>query len=208
MRLIICVLAVIAANDVYAQERLNHTPRGALAHGGNELTVDSAIDDPPAVRLGAPPTQRSVGKISFDVLGPSRDEVVLIQGKQTEDSGRGGEFYLGLKRPFTGTTDDAMVTALTATWEDGFRFRLPISAPNLQQGESTIVVGNWFIQSPNGACRTYLRDDGNLVAYEVMQPGNWLRPYWSMYTGTIDVPCGRSAEKDPARRNAAAVGPD
>ena len=150
------------------------------------------MDDPSAVRLGAPATQRGVGKISFDVLGTARDEVVLIQGKQTEDGGRGGEFYLGLKKPFMGTTDDAMVTALTATLADGFRFNLPISAPNLQQGDGTVVVGNWFMQSPNGRCRTYLRDDGNLVAYEVMQPGNWLRPYWSIYTGMIDAPCGQS----------------
>jgi hypothetical protein len=126
-------------------------------------------------------------------MGRSREEVVLIQGKQTEDGGRGGEFYLGLKIPFTSTTDDAMGTALTATWQDGFQFRLPISAPNLQQGEGTVIVGHWFIQSPNGRCRTYLHDDGNLVAYEVMQPGNWLRPYWSMYTGMTGEPCGGDA---------------
>lgn len=200
MRLFICVLVIMAGHEAYAQQQLSDTPRGALAHGGNELTVDSTINDPPAVRLGAPQTQRSVGKISFDVLEPSRDEVVLIQGKQTEDGGRGGEFYLGLKKPFAGTTDDAMVTALTATLQEGFRFHLPISAPNLQQGDGTVVVGNWFIQSPNGRCRTYLRDDGNLVAYEVMQPGNWLREYWSMFTGLTDAPCGQAPSADRAPR--------
>ena len=190
MRLIMCVLVMAMTGDAYAQERLSETPRGAVALSGNELTVDSSVNDPPAVRLGAPATQPSLGKISFDLLDQSREEIVLIQGKQTDDGGRGGEFYLGLKKPFTVTSDDAMGTALTASWQDGFQFKLPISAPNLQQGDGTVVVGNWFIQSPNGRCRTYLLDDGNLVAYEVMQPGNWLRPYWSMYGGLTGTPCG------------------
>ena len=198
MRVMAWVAVVLLAAPAYAQETgavraqemLRDTARGTLAHGGNELEIDSKIDDPPAVRLGAPPTQRSVGKISFDVLGAARAEVVLIQGKQTEDGGRGGELYVGLKKPFGGTTDEAMITALTATVADGFRFELPIAAPNLQQGQGNVVVGNWFIQSPSGRCRTYMRDDGNLVAYEVMQPGNWLRPYWSMFTGFVDAACG------------------
>jgi hypothetical protein len=195
MRLIIGVLVLAMAGGAYAQERLSETPRGAVAISGNELTVDSSVNDPPAIRLGAPATQPSLGKISFDVLDQSREEIVLIQGKQTDDGGRGGELYLGLKKPFTATSDAAMGTALTATWQDGFQFNLPISAPNLQRGDGTIVVGNWFIQSPNGRCRTYLLDDGNLVAYEVMQPGNWLRPYWSMYGGMIAPPCGAAAAR-------------
>jgi hypothetical protein len=30
-----------------------------------------------------------------------------------------------------------------------------------------------------------MQDDGNLVTYEIMQPGNWLRPIWSSLTGVI-----------------------
>ena len=97
------------------------------------------------------------------------------------DHQRGGEFYLGLKIPGTATTDEAMFDALVATYRDGFHFNLPIYAPNLQDK----VVTSSFIQSPNGRFRTYIQDDGNLVTYEVMQPGNWLRPVWSSATGAI-----------------------
>jgi hypothetical protein len=125
-------------------------------------------------------------KISGDVVdGTRREEVVLIQLKQTGDGvpdhQRGGEFYLGLKIPGTATTDEAMFDALVATYRDGFRFNLPIYAPNLQDK----AVTTSFIQSPNGRFRTYIQDDGNLVTYEVMQPGNWLRPVWSSATGAI-----------------------
>lgn len=181
------LLAVLVAAPVCAQEKeLNDTKMGQLRHGGNAVLNDSKVDDPSEYRGGAPPTQRSLVKISGDVVeGGRREEVVLIQLKQTgegvPDGQRGGEFYLGLKIPGTGTTDDAMFDALVATYRDGFRFNLPISAPNLQG----TVVGTWYIQSPNGRFRTYMKDDGTLVTYEVMQPGNWLRPTWSSATGPI-----------------------
>ncbi|MGH9257646.1 MAG: hypothetical protein ACRD3C_24065 [Vicinamibacterales bacterium] len=190
-RIRMVVLALLGAATVYAQEKeLNDTSMGTLRHGGNAMLNDSKIDDPSEYRGGAPATQRSLVKISGDVVeGSRREEVVLIQLKQTGDGvpdhQRGGEFYLGLKIPGTGTTDHAMFDALVATYRDGFRFNLPIFAPNLQQGDGSVVVGSWFIQSPNGRFRTYLQDDGNLVTYEVMQPGNWLRPTWSSLTGVI-----------------------
>jgi hypothetical protein len=113
---------------------------------------------------------------------------VLIQGKQTEDGLRGGELYLGLKRPGAGTTDDAMFDALTATVYDGFHFHLPVYAPNLHQPVAPPSV----IVSPNGRWRTYIQDDGNLVMYEVM-PGDWLCPRWSMFTGPV-LECGSTPQ--------------
>ena len=181
------LLAVLVAAPVWAQDKeLNDTTMGQLRHGGNAVLNDSKVDDPSEYRGGAPPTQRSLVKISGDVVeGARREEVVLIQLKQTgegvPDGQRGGEFYLGLKIPGTGTTDDAMFDALVATYRDGFRFNLPIYAPNLQ----STVVGTAYIQSPNGRFRTYMKDDGTLATYEVMQPGNWLRPTWSSATGPI-----------------------
>ena len=184
-------LAVAAPVGAQDTQELNHTKVGVLTHGGNALLNDSTIDDPAEYRGGAPPTQRSLVKFSGDVNeGKRREEVVLMQFKQTGDNvpdgKRGGEFYLGLKKPGTGTTDDAMHDALVATYQDGFRFNLPISAPNLQQGDGSIVVGHWYIQSPNGRYRTYMQDDGNLMVYRVMEPGNWLCPTWSMFTGPLD----------------------
>jgi hypothetical protein len=172
-------LAFVAfASVAEAQVADNHD--GAVKVSGNELLVESKRDDPAAVRVGAPDTQRGLGKISFDILGSSRDEVVLIQGKQTEDGLRGGEFYLGLKKPGFGTTDDAMVDALVATVAGGFHFNLPIYAPNLTEGAALPTV----IVSPNGKWRTYMQDDGNLVTYEAM-PGNWFCPRWSIFTGPL-----------------------
>jgi hypothetical protein len=165
-------LAVVAPLGAQDTQELNHTKVGVLTHGGNALLNDSKIDDPAEYRGGAPPTQRSLVKFSGDV-------------NEGKDGKRGGEFYLGLKKPGTGTTDDAMHDALVATYQDGFRFNLPISAPNLQQGDGSIVVGHWYIQSPNGRYRTYMQDDGNLMVYKVMEPGNWLCPTWSMFTGPV-----------------------
>ena len=186
---------VFFAAPLRAQEahELSDTHVGVLRHGGNALLNDSKIDDPAEYRGGAPPTQRSLVKFSGDVKeGSRREEVVLMQFKQTGDNvpdgERGGEFYLGLKKPGTGTTDDAMHDALVATYRDGFRFNLPISAPNLQQGDGSVVVGNWYIQSPNGRYRTYIKDDGNLMVYKVMEPGHWLCPMWSILTGPLG-PC-------------------
>ena len=188
MKLVLVSIVVLLASPVYAQEKeLNETTMGRLRHDGNAMLNDSKVDDPSEYRGGAPATQRSLVKISGDVVeGSHREEVVLIQLKQTGDRQRGGEFYLGLKIPGTGTTDEAMFDALVATYRDGFHFNLPIYAPNLPD---TAVTPS-FIQSPNGRFRTYIQDDGNLVTYEVMQPGNRLRPVWSRMTGAIPQSSG------------------
>jgi len=188
MKLVLVSIVVLLASPVYAQEKeLNETTMGRLRHDGNAMLNDSKVDDPSEYRGGAPATQRSLVKISGDVVeGSHREEVVLIQLKQTGDRQRGGEFYLGLKIPGTGTTDEAMFDALVATYRDGFHFNLHIYAPNLPD---TAVTPS-FIQSPNGRFRTYIQDDGDLVTYEVMQPGNWLRPVWSRMTGAIPQSSG------------------
>ena len=145
-------------------------PTGEMSFGGNELLVDSKVDDPSALRLGAPITQRGLGKIGFDVLLPNgtRNEVVLIQGKQTgegvPDGRRGGEFYLGVAKPNMGTTDDAMHDALVVTYDEGFRFNLPIYAPNLTSsggdGANEYATG---ISTRNRRYRLQANDDGVLV---------------------------------------------
>ena len=183
MKLVLASIVVLLASPVYAQEKdLNETSMGSLRHEGNAMLNDSKVDDPSEYRGGAPATQRSLVKISGDVVeGSRREEVVLIQLKQTSDQQRGGEFYLGLKIPGAGTTDEAMFDALVANYRDGFHFNLPVYAPNLPDKPVTPS----FIQSPNGRFRTYLQDDGNLVTYEVMQPDNSLRPIWSSMSGAI-----------------------
>lgn len=167
---------------VVTAQTLAESDIGRLWWGGNELRVDSTIDDPSAVRGGAPTTQRGLVKLSGDVLvgADRRQEVVLVQFKQTgdgvPDGRRGGEFYLGLAKPGFGTTDDAMHDALVVTYEGGFRFNLPIYAPNLGGGGGgdALVAGNFIF---------YQQGDGNVVSYELVQ--NVLCARWSIWTGLI-----------------------
>jgi hypothetical protein len=169
---------------------IHDTPTGALAHDGNELYSDSKVDDPAAYRLGAPPTQRGLGKLSGDIIeqGGVRHEVVLVQFKQTENAqnqidGKGGEFYLGLAKENAGTTDDAMVDVLTATVKDGFRFKLPVYAPNLGGSSGAYANDMW---SPNGLYVTQQQDDGNFVTYRLSRPydkGANPVAVWSAWSG-------------------------
>lgn len=167
------------------------------AAGLNETTLDSTVDDPPKHRLGVIRQDntwgRGLGAFSFDLVSPngSRDELVLIQGKETEgrpntgDYTRGGEFYLGLKKPHAGSTDDAMFDALVATYLGGFKFNLPIYAPNLTGGG----VATSFLQA--GRFQLHLQaTDGNFVLYELI--GATFCPRWAITwlphngTGYID----------------------
>ena len=115
------VFVLLGTTAAYAQEKeLNDTSLGRLLHEGNAMLNDSKVDDPSEYRGGAPPTQRSLVKISGDVVeGARREEVVLIQLKQTGDGvpdhQRGGEFYLGLKIPGTGTTDPLCATQFSVS---------------------------------------------------------------------------------------------
>lgn len=147
---------------------LDENAEGVLKHVGNEVLNDSTVEDPSAYRGGAPSTQRSLIKFSGDILdGLHRDEVVLIQFKQTEGPdnqlrGRGGEFYLGLKKEDAGSTDDAMIDVLTATVRDGFHFRLPIYAPNL----GGVAGAGSRVYSPDRRWCWNYQNDGSEVMYD------------------------------------------
>jgi hypothetical protein len=89
MKLVLASLVVLLASPSYAQKELNETSMGRLRHEGNAMLNDSKVDDPSEYRGGAPATQRSLMKISGDVVeGSRREEVVLIQLKQTSDHQR------------------------------------------------------------------------------------------------------------------------
>jgi hypothetical protein len=65
-----------------AEAQIADNSVGRVKVQGNELLVESKVDDPRRSASARPRRRRGLGKISFDVLGPSHDEVVLIQGKQ------------------------------------------------------------------------------------------------------------------------------
>lgn len=151
---------------------------------GNELLQDSKINDPSAVRVGAPSSQNSVGKHSFDALiGSSRDELVMFQGKQTTYGSRpGGVWWAGIKRPNFGAGDDAaMYNWAEVSYNEGIRFYLPVYAPNLTGGAAAPAQ-----MIRDGAFGLYIQVDGNLVVYE--RVGETQCPRWAItwlpYNGT------------------------
>ena len=148
---------------------------GRVSVAGNELKVESKINDPAAVRVGAPDTQNSVGKYSFDALvGSSRDELVMFQGKQTTYGSRpGGVWWGGVKRPNFGVGDDAaMFNWVEVSYNEGVRFHLPVYAPNLTGG------GSMSDHLSAGSYGLYTQTDGNLVIYERI--GETQCPRWAI----------------------------
>jgi hypothetical protein len=167
----------------------------------NEFGVVSTTDDPPKIRQGVDKRVlgthggRSLGCLSFDVVildaygrVASRDEHVLQQGKRTDAAG--GEWYLGLKRPGMGSTDEAMGDAVTASWEEGFRSRMPVYAPAFYtlSGEQFAAPAATpaptrggsvnILVAPGGETELHMQGDGNLVVYDVRDPDNW-KVIWS-----------------------------
>ena len=169
-----------------AGQTLAENGNGRMRVAGNEFIAESKTDDPSAVRLRAPATQGSSGKISFDA---GTTEHTLLVGAQSP--GRGGEFSLYLLRPGEGSTDEAMAKVLEVNHEGGFRFRLPIFAPNLDGDRGGATD---HLVSPSGRWWLYIQDDGSIVRYELVD--GVLCARWSEWTGPIPKhtgtePCSR-----------------
>ena len=148
------------------------TDIGEFLFDGNEARIDSTVDDASAIRLGAPSTQRALGKISGDIVTRDdqgrvrhREEVTLIILKQTEDAGnvlgsRGGEVLFMAKKRNTGSTDDAMIPVFSYDAR-GVYFHVPVSG---------LTVGAPSGNSPrvyfegNNLVKIY-QNDGNEVVY-------------------------------------------
>lgn len=168
---------------------------GRVRVAGNELLVESTINDPSAVRVGAPATQNGVGKWSFDVLiGGSRDEIVMFQGKQTTYGDRpGGVWWGGIKRPNFGVGDDrAMFNWIEVSYNEGVRFYLPVYAPAFIG-----AVGIIPDHLATSAWRIYVQGDGNFVLYEIVEgrPCPRWAISWLEHNGTGFIP--RSALVPP-----------
>lgn len=193
MKKFLWVALVLALASPATAQQLADSPYGSLFYVNGELMNKSKVNDPVAYRGSAPSGQRSLVKFSGDILdwgSNSRDEVVLIQFKQTEDWQRGGELYLGLKRPGMGSTDDAMVDALVATVNGGFRFKLPVIFEAGTNAGSAGNAGAWPGCMASGTPDNPYKwqfcqqgTDGNVVSYEVVQGVACAR--WAAYQGII-----------------------
>lgn len=87
--------------------------------GQNELCIYSKVDDPPAIRLGAP-SKGSLGKISFnDTTGGGEKEKAILIGKGHDPASPNDSLECGALRvcaQVEGTEDDAgMLTVLDLT---------------------------------------------------------------------------------------------
>jgi hypothetical protein len=201
--IVVVLVALLCAPSVASSQTIAEMVAGEFKTCGlNELCEDSTVDDPPKFRGGVIRKSESWGRGLFALSGDlvhlsgSREEMVLMQFKESEYQGvkdRGGEFYLGLKKPNTGSSDDAMFDALVASYRDGFQFRLPIYAPNLNGGSGTGGGGsaplNYLLA---GAYQLHVQaSDGNFVLYEVV--GSTMCARWAISwlphngTGFIDA---------------------
>jgi hypothetical protein len=204
-RPVLTLALVLFASTAVAQDQpqtIRESARGRVWwNSGNELLIDSDLLFPDAakVRVGAPFVPGETGgggAFSWDIIGGDmpgmsggkRVEVIVAPGGMGPNGG--GELGLFITKAGTwgNITDAAQARVFRAT-ADVVEFSVPITAPNLQNGTGTVVISDWFIASPNGQYRTYVQDDGNLVTYKVMQPGNWLCATWSTLTGPITRPC-------------------
>lgn len=171
---LLCGLTLWLLAAPVAAQTLADNGEGLVRVAGNELLVESKVNDPAAVRVGAPSSQNSVGKHSFDALiGSSRDELVMFQGKQTTYGDRpGGVWWAGIKRPNFGVGDDAaMFNWAEVSYNEGIRFHLPVYAPNLGG-----VGGGDHLQAL--AYSLYIQTDGNFVIYE--RVGTTQCPRWAI----------------------------
>lgn len=196
-RLLIIILVLVLGGAPAAAQTLADNSEGKVEVRGNETLTDSKINDPAAVRVGAPSSQNSVGKHSFDALiGSSRDELVMFQGKQTTYGNRpGGVWWAGIKQPNFGVGDDAaMFNWAEVSYREGIRFHLPVYAPNLTGG------GGVADHLQAGAFGLYIQTDGNFVIYERVgetQCARWAITWLAVNgTGYID----RAALSDPVCR--------
>ena len=170
VRLTALLMLCLVAGEALSAQTLADNSEGRTEVRGNETIQDSKINDPSAFRVGAPSSQNSVGKHSFDALvGSSRDELVMFQGKQTLYGSRpGGEWWGGIKKPDFGVGDDrAMFNWIEVSYRDGIRFHLPISAPAIYT-PALIAGATTSDHLSAGEWRWYVQGDGNLVLYRVV----------------------------------------
>lgn len=110
---------------------LMESERGQLDASGNELFMDSIIDDPPKLRQGAPVKGGAFGCISGDRLVLNEDgsikvrlEKVLLIMKPDDSGGEGGCYDFFAQRP--NTEDDANMVRVARLTTQAFEVFVPL----------------------------------------------------------------------------------
>ncbi len=139
---------------------------GYIEYGPNEVSIVSTVGDPPGLRLASP--DGGLGKISFNRLRSDgvQEEIGILQGKMDEryrgdTASRAGELTLHLHDRY-GLDDEAQRHVFTMR-HDSVEFHVPANCSGGSSAPSTPSA----IESPNGAFRVQLQDDGNLVLYDM-----------------------------------------
>lgn len=158
---------------------------GRIDHDGNELTVDTKVKDPSAVRFGKPFALAAPGDTAIGFLGA---DLVRSDGKREcvgqftpriddrypvghEGTAAAGSWELFVRAPNAGSTDAAMKKVMTVR-HDGIEFHVPAnvtpaSAPSLPNGSVVVDSGHDIrIVQPDGIGWLVFQRDGHLVEYQ------------------------------------------
>jgi hypothetical protein len=155
--------------------RIADSSYGELHFDGNELSVRSLIDDPPKVRLEAPPGSLSKGLVTWGTRRPDGrfEELALFQGKQDErvrddPLNFTGEIDVFVRRHDPNSGDDRQFLRVLTIRHDGVQFHVPVTVQ---------AAPTSFLRSHDGRFELHMQGDGNLVVYDTAEP-TW-RAIWS-----------------------------
>lgn len=157
--------------------RIADSSNGELHFLSNELFVRSLIDDPPKVRLEAPPGSLSKGLVTWATRRPDGqfEELALLQGKQDERVREDplnftGEVDVFVRRHDPNTGDDVQFRRVMTLRHDGVHFHVPVNVGD--------AAPTSFLRSSDGRFELHMQGDGNLVIYDTTTSPNW-RPIWA-----------------------------
>ncbi len=157
---------------------LAENEKGRLVFDGNELAIESKIDDPPALRLAAPGLN-SCGKISWNRLRSDggHEELVILQGKTDErerdGQGRlGAEVTLHQRNPNVANADAAMQRTFAQSWDSKEIGGIYGGAPGVPPDPGNPPPATNPSELRDGPYLVVKQGDGNLVVYleATMQP--------------------------------------
>jgi hypothetical protein len=159
----------------------------------NETELVSDKPDPPKARQGV--LWRVFDMAQSKWLGMNSYNLVRDDGKHDEfgidgfkvTEGMGAQWRVEGLTPGGTSTDASMQPFLVCDHVDGAEFKVPIKAPNLNNG-MLIPEHLYIFKHPNGRTWLSIQGDGNFVAYINLVRGDYSKgfPVWSSGSVMLD----------------------